>query len=65
MILGNRFLTSTWNAEFEFQRMKVFSEIRLEKGVDYSSIQTCVWACHFVSVRKIPTSLLDKCIRMN
>ena len=40
--------------------MKVISGLYLEKGVDYSSIQNCVWACHFVSVRKTPTSLLDK-----
>ena len=52
------------NIEFEFQRMKVFSGFQLEMGVDYSSIQNCAWVCHFVSDRKIPTSLLDKCNRM-
>ena len=30
--------------------MKVFSGLELEKGVDYSSIQNCVYACHFVSL---------------
>ena len=30
------------------------------KNVDYSSTQNCVWACHLVSVRKIPTSLMEK-----
>ena len=49
------------NTEFEFQRMKVFSGLQLEKGCNYSSNCVC---CHFVSVRKIPTSLLDKCKRM-
>ena len=52
------------NTEFEFQRMKVFSVLQLEKGVDHCSIQNFVWACHIVSVRKIPTRLLDKCKRM-
>ena len=52
------------NTEFEFQRMKVFSVLQLEKGVDYCSIQNFVWACHIVSARKIPTRLLDKCKRM-
>ena len=33
--------------------MEVYSGIRLEMGVDYSSIQNCVWVCHFVSVTKI------------
>ena len=44
--------------------MKVLSGQQLEKGVGYSSIQNCVWVCHFVSVRKIATSLLDKCKRI-
>ena len=35
-----------------------------ENGVDYSSIKNCMWACHFVSVRRVPTSLLDKFKRM-
>ena len=48
------------NTEFEFQRMKVFSGLQPEKGVDYSSVQNCMWGCHFVSIRKIPTSLLNK-----
>ena len=34
--------------------------VQIEKSVDYSSIQNCVWAYHFVSVRKLPTSLLEK-----
>ena len=44
--------------------MKVFPGLQLKKGVDYSSIENCVLACHFVSVRKIPTSFLDECNRM-
>ena len=38
--------------------MKAFSGLQAEKGVDYFSVQNCVWARHFVSVRKIPTSLV-------
>ena len=59
-----RFSFPPGNTEFEFQRMKLFSGWQIEKGVDYSSIQNCVGACHFVSGRRIPTSLLGKCDRM-
>ena len=52
------------NIEFEFQGMKVLSGFQLEKGVNYSSNQNCVWTCHFVSGRKMLTSLLVKCRRM-
>ena len=41
------FLHPRGNTEFKFQRTTVFSGLQLEKGVDYSSIQNCVWACHF------------------
>ena len=41
------------NIAFEFERMKVFSEFQLEKNVDYSSIQNCMWACHFISSRNV------------
>ena len=44
--------------------MKVFPGLQLEKGVNYSSIQNCVLACHFDSVRNIPISFLDKCNKM-
>ena len=44
--------------------MKVFSGLEIEKSVDYSPIQNCMWACNFVSVKKIPTSLLDIYRRM-
>ena len=40
------------NTEFEFQRMKVFSELQLEKGVDYSSIQYCVWVVTLFQLEK-------------
>ena len=52
------------NTEFEFQRMKVFSKLQLEKGVDYSLYPKFCMGCHFVSVRKILTSLANKCKRM-
>ena len=52
------------NIKFQFPRVKVFSGFQFGKGADYSSIQNFVWACHFVSGRKIPTSLQDKCKRM-
>ena len=42
LVIKNGFLDSRGNTEFEFQRMKVFSGLELEKGVDYSSIQNCV-----------------------
>ena len=51
------------NTGFEFQRIKIFLGLQLEKGIDYSSMQNVVWACHFVSGRKILSSLLDKCKR--
>ena len=44
--------------------MKVFSGLQLEKGVNYSSIQNCVWAVTLFQLEKIPTSLLGKCNRM-
>ena len=52
------------DTEFEFHSMKVFSEFQLEKCFAYSPIRNCAWVCHFVSNRKTPTSLLDKCKRM-
>ena len=46
------------NTEFEFEKTKVFSVLKLEKGVDYSYIQYFVWACHFVSVTDIERTFL-------
>ena len=39
--------------------MKVYLELKLKKGVDYSSIQNCAWPCHFLSVKKLLSRLLD------
>ena len=44
--------------------MKVFSGLQLETGVDYASIQNCVWAVTLFQLAKIPTSLLYKFKRM-
>ena len=42
--------------------MKVFSGLQLERVL--ITIQNCVWAFRLVSVRKMPTNLMDKCKRM-
>ena len=59
LVIWDGFLISPGNTEYEFWRMKVFSILHIEKGVDYSSIQNFLWVCLFVSL-----SLLDKCKRM-
>ena len=58
--MGNGSLISTWKHGIEFQRMKAFSGLQLEKDVDYSSIENCVGAVTLLQLEEIPTSLLDK-----
>ena len=41
------------NNELEFQRMKVLSGLQHEKGIDYSSIQNCVWVCQVEKYRLV------------
>ena len=64
LVIGNGFLIPTWKYWIWISKNESILRISAWKGVDYSAIQNRVWACHLVSVRKIPTSLLDKCKRM-
>ena len=64
LVIGNGFLIPIWKYEIWISKNDSILRTTVWKGIDYSSIQSCVWACHLVSVRKILTSLLDKCNRM-
>ena len=64
LVIGNGFLIPTWKYWIWISKNESILRTTAWKSVDYSSIQNCVWACHLVSVRKIPTSLMDKCKRM-
>ena len=59
-----RFFIHTWKYWIWISKNESILSTTAWKSADYSSIQNCVWACHLVSVRKIPTSLMDKCKRM-
>ena len=65
LVIGNGFLIPTWKYWIWISKNESILRISAWKGVDYSAIQNRVWACHLVSVRKIPTSLLDKCKRIS
>ena len=64
LVIGNGFLIPTWKYWIWISKKESIQRTADWKGVRYSSIQSCVWACHLVSVRKILTSLLDKCKKM-
>ena len=64
LVIGNGFLIPTWKYWIWISKKESIHRTAAWKGVHYSSIQSCVWACHLVSLRKILTSLLDKCKKM-
>ena len=64
LVIWNGFLIPTWKYSIWISKNESILRTTVLKGVDCSSIQNCVWAFHLVSVRKIPTSLLDNCKRM-
>ena len=64
LVIGNGFLIPTWKYWIWISGKESIHRTADWKGVRCSSIQSCVWACHLVSVRKILTSLLDKCKKM-
>ena len=64
LVIGNGFLIPTWKYWIWISKKESILRATAWKGVHYSSIQSCVWACHLVSARKILTSLLDKCKKM-
>ena len=64
LVIGNGFLIPTWKYWIWISNNESILRTTAGKDVDYSSIQSCVWAFHLVSVRKILASLLDKCKRM-
>ena len=64
LVIGNGFLIPTWKYWIWISKKESILRATAWKGVHYSSIQSCVWACHLVSLRKILTSLLDKCKKM-
>ena len=61
LVIGNGFLIPTWKYWIWISKNESILRTIAWKSVHYLSIQNCVWPCHLVSVRKIPTSLMDKC----
>ena len=61
LVIENGFLLPMWKYWIWISKNEGIPETTSWKGADYCSIQNCVWPCHLVSVRKITTSLLDKC----
>ena len=64
LVIRNGFLIAPWKYGIWISNNESIIRTTAPKGVDYSSIQNCVWTCHLVSVWKILTSLLDKSKRM-
>ena len=64
LVIENGLLIPTWKYWIWSSKNETIIRNTAWKGVDYSSIQNFVWVCYLVSVKKIPTSLLDKCKRM-
>ena len=64
LVIGNGLLIPTWKYWIWISKNEIILRTTAWKGVDYSSILSCVRACHLVSVRKIWTSLLEECKRM-
>ena len=64
LVIGNGFLIPTWKYWIWISKNESILRTTAGKDVDYSSIQSCVWAFRLVSFKKILASLLDKCKRM-
>ena len=64
LVIGNGFLIPTWKYWIWISKKESILRATAWKGAHYSSIQSCVWVRHLVSVRKILTSLLDQCKKM-
>ena len=64
LVIENGFLIPTWKYwNWTFKEWNLSHDYSL-KGCWLLFYQSCVWACHLVLVRKILTSLLDKCKKM-
>ena len=64
LVIGNGFLIPKWKYWIWIWKNENILRTTAWNGVDYSSIRTCVRACHLVLLRKIPTSVLNKCKKM-
>ena len=51
-VTGNGFLISTWKYWIWISKNETILRLQLQKGIDYSSIQNCVWAVTLFQLEK-------------